>query len=357
MQRYDGVSFSKLSGSKTVTPLRGIPDDDNNGVENNKKASRLYQVVFVDDDDGSVECLGVRKGLPVMQRYDGVSLSQLSGSTTVAQLRTISNDVKNDSRNDYAHPGAKHRAEGTAYGEQKGHAKYVSSSHAQASSVSLQPGRGTSSLMNAVNLPQFVPFRGKSSKGNPVPQSGQWELQNFVISQASVLGKVTNEAKNSVVIQLMMPGSDWEDSDMIYSARCSDKWCKKQFQIRQFQGMLALYTFKEHGVSTEGTTVSTFGHDVDTRSSISRPMGKGATLPPHSMMSRVFNVQASVSRDVHGINADVAYVNKLTVKEMEEEPKFNAQHHSGTKSILRECMIDGLTHGPLVTRCLICRKG
>jgi hypothetical protein len=205
--------------------------------------------------------------------------------------------------------------------------------------------------MNAVNLPQFVAFWGKSSKGNPVPQSGQWELQNFAILQASILGKVTNEAENSVVVQLMtrgtprpfsccdvshkvpkkkkrlMPGSDWADSDMIYSARCSDKWCEKQFQIHQFQGMLALYTFKEHGVSaTEGTTVSTFGHDVDTRSSISRPTGKGATLPPPSMMSSVFNVQASVSRNVHGVNADVAYVNKLTVKEMEKELKFNAQH-------------------------------
>jgi hypothetical protein len=121
--------------------------------------------------------------------------------------------------------------------------------------------------------------------------------------------------------------------------------------------MLALYTFKQHGASTEGTTVSTAGHDVDTRSSISRPMAKGATLPPRSMTSRVLNVQASVSRDAHGVNADVAYVNKLTVKEMEEELKLNAQHHSGTKSILRERMIDGLMHGPLVASCLICRKG
>ena len=169
--------------------------------------------------------------------------------------------------------------------------------------------------------------------------------------------------------------------------------------------MLALYTFKEHGgASTEATTVRTTGHDVDTRSSISMPTAKGATLlsrsmksrvpnvqasvsqkkgttvstaghdvdtmssismptaklaalPSRSMKSHVPNVQASVSRDVPGINADVAYVNKLLVKEMEEELKFNAQHHSGTKEILRQRIIDGLAHGPLVATCLICRKG
>jgi hypothetical protein len=118
-------------------------------------------------------------------------------------LRTISDDVNNDSRKDYGLPGAKCRAEETAYGKQKGHAKYVSSSPAQASSVALQHGRGTSYPMNAVNLPQFVAFQSKSSKGNPVAHSGQWELKIFAILPASILGEVTNEAKNSVVIQLM----------------------------------------------------------------------------------------------------------------------------------------------------------
>jgi hypothetical protein len=49
-----GTSSSMLSGSATITQLRGVPDYDNEGVENNKKASRSYQVAFV-DDDSSVE--------------------------------------------------------------------------------------------------------------------------------------------------------------------------------------------------------------------------------------------------------------------------------------------------------------
>jgi hypothetical protein len=176
--------------------------------------------------------------------------------------------------------------------------------------------------MSAVDLPQSVAFQGKTSKGSPVAQSGRWELQNFARSPASIIGKVMNEAENSVVVELMrtatsrpfsgsdvshkvpkkktkmsMPGSDWVHSDIIYSARCSDKWCEKQFQIRRFEGMLALYTFKEHGgASTEATTVLTTGHDVDTRSSISMPTAKGATLLSRSMKSRVPNVQASVSQ-------------------------------------------------------------
>jgi hypothetical protein len=64
------------------------------GIMNNK-ASRSFQAAFVDnddDDDGSVECLGVSKGPPVMQRYDGVSFNKLSGSTTVTPLRGVRDD-------------------------------------------------------------------------------------------------------------------------------------------------------------------------------------------------------------------------------------------------------------------------
>jgi hypothetical protein len=144
--------------------------------------------------------------------------------------------------------------------------------------------------MSPLDLPQSVAFRGKTSKGSPIAQSGRWELQNFARSSASIIGEVTNEAENSVVLELMrtatsrpfsgydvsnkvpkkkakmsIPGSDWANSDMIYIARCSDRWCEKQFQIRRFQGMLALYTFKEHRASTEGTTVSTAGHAFQCR--------------------------------------------------------------------------------------------
>jgi hypothetical protein len=177
---------------------------------------------------------------------------------------------------------------------------------------------------NYDQLPKAVPFRGKTSKGNPVPQKGVWNLDSYRASVTSIIGEPLNATKEMIVEALMSVatshpysghkkksksskvGSPWGHSDAIYVASCCERGCEKQFQVRRYPGILAVYTFKVHGGSGHTTN--------DSRRTISRSKAKGTTRPLSSINNtrRVPYAQHSASRDVRGDNANVAYVKNLS---------------------------------------------
>jgi hypothetical protein len=56
---------------------------------------------------------------------------------------------------------------------------------------------------NYDQLPKAVTFRGKTSKGNPVPQTGVWSLDNYRASDTSIVGEPLNATEEAIVEALM----------------------------------------------------------------------------------------------------------------------------------------------------------